>query len=66
MSLRIQEFPVAWEFPEPLEIYITWVLTRLKLFPPISQEFPTHGLSLNIPVWMANGYAFFSSCCCLL
>ena len=54
MALRIQEFPVAWEFPEPQEIPITREFPRLKLFPPvswemgISQEFPARGFQLNI------------------
>ena len=54
MTLRIREFPVAREFPEPQEILVTREFPRLKLFPPISQkkgisqEFPTHGFPLNI------------------
>ena len=55
MVLRIQAFPVAQEFPEPLEIPVTQEFPRLKLFPPIShemgisQKFPTHDFPLNIP-----------------
>ena len=56
MVLKIREFPMAWEFPEPREISATQEFPRLKLFPPISwkmgisREFPTHGFPLSIPV----------------
>ena len=29
MALRIREFPVAQEFPEPREILVTWEFPRL-------------------------------------
>ena len=54
IALRVREFPVAWEFPEPLEIPVTREFLRLKLFPPgsretgISREFPARGFPLNI------------------
>ena len=55
MALRIQEFPIAREFPELQEIPVTREFPRLKLFPPvswetgISWEFPTRGFPLSIP-----------------
>ena len=57
MALRIRQFPMSQELPEPWEIPVTRELPRLKLFQHISQEtgisreFPTHGFPLNIAGW---------------